>query len=171
MTDYFFLFGRCVSADAAAVLASLEDFGSRRTLDAADAAALDVCSFDCFFAVAMRTPPVGKVGSGWYPRPAVPGNADRSRRMGFSPVSGGHGSVHRRALAPISRPRHAVALGAQLFKDGQHRGLAGVDEGAPGHVLGGDQQLFGFGQIFHAVSVPGGPFQGIPFLLSSHDSH
>lgn len=36
--NYFFLFGRCVSADAAADLAALEDFGSRSTLAAADAA-------------------------------------------------------------------------------------------------------------------------------------
>ena len=36
--NYFFLFGRCVSADAAAVLAALEDLGLLSTLDAADAA-------------------------------------------------------------------------------------------------------------------------------------
>ncbi|GIT87177.1 hypothetical protein ROBYS_21930 [Roseobacter sp. OBYS 0001] len=35
---YFFLFGRCVSADAAAVLAAFEDFGFLSTFDAADAA-------------------------------------------------------------------------------------------------------------------------------------
>lgn len=80
-------------------------------------------------------------------------------------------SMHRRADAVVGGPCHAVALGAQLFKDGHHRGFGRVDEGAPGHVLGGDQQLFGFGQIFHTASVPGGQFQGIPFLLSSHDSH
>lgn len=35
---YFFRFGRCVSADAAAVLAAGEDFGLRRTFAAAEAA-------------------------------------------------------------------------------------------------------------------------------------
>ena len=155
MTDYFFLFGRCVSADPAAVLAAGEDFGSRKTFAAADAAALDVCSFDCFFAVAMRTPPVGKVGSGWYPRPGIPGNADRSRRKGFSPVSGRHSSVHRRAGTVVGRPRHAVTLGAQLIKDIQHSFLARVHEGPAGDVLGVLQKLFRFGDFFHAASVRG----------------
>ena len=36
--NYFFLFGRCVSADAAADFAALLDFGSRSTLEAAEAA-------------------------------------------------------------------------------------------------------------------------------------
>ncbi len=80
-------------------------------------------------------------------------------------------SMHRRADAVVGGPCHAVALYAQLFKDGQHRGLARVDEGAPGDVLGGQQKRFGFGDFFHTASVPGGQFQGIPFLLSSHDSH
>jgi hypothetical protein len=35
---YFFLFGRCVNADPAAVLAALLNFGSRKTLEAAVAA-------------------------------------------------------------------------------------------------------------------------------------
>ncbi|MDW3184381.1 hypothetical protein [Roseobacter sp.] len=35
---YFFRFGRCVSADAAAVFAAFEDFGLRSTFDAAEAA-------------------------------------------------------------------------------------------------------------------------------------
>lgn len=38
------LFGRCVSAEAAADFAALLDFGSRSTLDAADAAFLLVTS-------------------------------------------------------------------------------------------------------------------------------
>lgn len=80
-------------------------------------------------------------------------------------------SMHRRADAVVGGPGHAVALGAQLFKDGQDGRFGRVHEGPAGHVLGGDQQLFGFGQIFHVASVPGGQFQGIPFLLSSHDSH
>lgn len=41
---HFFLFGRCVRADAAAVFAALLDFGSLRTLPAADAAFLLVTS-------------------------------------------------------------------------------------------------------------------------------
>ncbi|MFT5702588.1 MAG: hypothetical protein ACI8ZB_005511 [Desulforhopalus sp.] len=42
--NYFFLLGRCVSADAAAVFAAFEDLGLLRTLPAADAAFLDVTS-------------------------------------------------------------------------------------------------------------------------------
>jgi hypothetical protein len=38
------LFGRCVKAEAAAVFAAALDLGSRRTLDAADAARLLVTS-------------------------------------------------------------------------------------------------------------------------------
>ena len=41
---YFFLFGRWVSAEAAAVLAALLDFGFRSTLPAVDAALLLVTS-------------------------------------------------------------------------------------------------------------------------------
>lgn len=40
----YFLFGRCVRADAAAVFAAALDFGSRRTLEAAVAAFLLVTS-------------------------------------------------------------------------------------------------------------------------------
>lgn len=44
---YFFLFGRCVSAEAAAVLAAGEDLGSRRTFEAAEAPlALVTSEFD-----------------------------------------------------------------------------------------------------------------------------
>lgn len=42
--SYFFRLGRCVSADAAADLAALLDWGSRKTLDAAEAAFLLVTS-------------------------------------------------------------------------------------------------------------------------------
>lgn len=142
MTNYFFLFGRCVSADPAAVFAALEDFGFRKTFAAADAAALDVCSFDCFFAVAMKTPPVGKVGCGWSPRPGNSGNADRSRGQGFSPVSGRHGSVHRRAGGVGAFPGSAVALCAQLVEQVHHRLFRRVIEGTPGYLLGGSKQLF-----------------------------
>ena len=38
LNDYLRLFGRCVSAEAAADLAALLDFGFRNTLEAADAA-------------------------------------------------------------------------------------------------------------------------------------
>lgn len=80
-------------------------------------------------------------------------------------------SMHRRALAPISRPRRAVTLGAQLIKDIQHGFLARVFEGSAGDVLSVLKKLFGFSDFVHAASLPSGPFQGIPFLLSSHDSH
>lgn len=76
-------------------------------------------------------------------------------------------SMHRRAGAVVGGPGHAVALGAQFFKDGHHRGFGRVDERAPGHVLGGDQQLFGFGQIFHAASLAKVAFSSIPFHLNS----
>lgn len=48
---YFFLLGRCVKADAAAVFAALLDFGFRSTLPAADAALLLVTSPLVFFAM------------------------------------------------------------------------------------------------------------------------
>lgn len=82
-----------------------------------------------------------------------------------------HGSVHRGELSPVSRPSRAVTLGAQLIKDIQHGLFARVHEGAAGDVLGVLEKLFGFGEFVHAASLPSGPFQGIPFLLSSHDSH
>jgi len=41
---YFFLFGRCVKADAAAVFAAFDELGLRSTLDAALAAFFDVTS-------------------------------------------------------------------------------------------------------------------------------
>ncbi len=47
---YFFLFGRCVSAEAAAVLAAALDFGLRSTLLAALAARLLVTSLFPFLA-------------------------------------------------------------------------------------------------------------------------
>ncbi len=80
-------------------------------------------------------------------------------------------SMHRRAFASVSRPSRAVTLGAQLIKDIQHGFFARVHEGAAGDVLCVDQKLFGFGDFVHTASVPSGLFQGIPFLLSSHDSH
>lgn len=64
-------------------------------------------------------------------------------------------SVHRRALAPVGRPRHAVTLGAQLIKDIQHGFLARVHEGAAGDVLGVLEKLFGLGEFFHAASLRG----------------
>lgn len=51
---YFFLFGRCVRADAAAVFAALLDLGLRSTLDAAEAARLLVTSE--FFLPAIVSP-------------------------------------------------------------------------------------------------------------------
>ena len=80
-------------------------------------------------------------------------------------------SMHRGEFTPIGSPRGAVTLCAQLIKDIQHGFLARVHEGAAGDVLGVLEKLFGFGDFVHAASLPSGPFQGIPFLLSSHDSH
>ncbi len=42
---FFFLLGAWVSAEAAALLAALDDLGSRRTFAAFEAAFLPVCSF------------------------------------------------------------------------------------------------------------------------------
>ena len=42
--SYFFLFGRCVKAEAAAVFAALLEFGLLNTFPAAEAAVLLVCS-------------------------------------------------------------------------------------------------------------------------------
>lgn len=80
-------------------------------------------------------------------------------------------SMHRGELSPIGRPRRAVSFGAQLVKDIQHGLFARVLEGSAGDVLCVGQKLFGFGDFVHAATLPSGPFQGIPFLLSSHDSH
>lgn len=80
-------------------------------------------------------------------------------------------SMHRGVFTPISRPRGAVTLCAQLIKDIQHGFLARVHEGSAGDVLSVLKKLFGFSDFVHAASLPSGPFQGIPFLLSSHDSH
>ena len=51
MSYRFFLFGACVKAEAAAVFAVGELFGSRSTFDAAVAAFLDVCSLEHFVAM------------------------------------------------------------------------------------------------------------------------
>lgn len=67
----------------------------------------------------------------------------------------GHGSMHRRAGAVVGGPRRAVALIAQFTEQVHDRGFAGVDEAAARDVLGVLQQLFGFGQFFHAASVRG----------------
>ncbi|MNV46860.1 hypothetical protein D3C71_1387050 [compost metagenome] len=68
---------------------------------------------------------------------------------------GGHSSMHRRAFAPFGSPGHAVPLGAQLIKDIQNGFLARVHEGPAGDVLRVLQQLFGFGQFFHAAMLRG----------------
>lgn len=87
--DHFFLglLGAWPSAEAATDFTLAGVFGSRSSSLALVATDFDVFSFGCFLAVAMRTPPVGKVGSGWYLRPEYPGNADGSRRKGFSLVA------------------------------------------------------------------------------------
>ena len=64
-------------------------------------------------------------------------------------------SMHRGVFAPIGGPRRAVTLGAQLIKDIQHGFLARVHEGPAGDVLGVLQQLFGFGEFFHAAMLRG----------------
>ncbi len=80
-------------------------------------------------------------------------------------------SMHRGVFAPITDPRRALSFGAQFIKDIQHGLFARVLEGSAGDVLCVGQKLFGFGDFVHAATLPSGPFQGIPFLLSSHDSH
>ena len=77
-----------------------------------------------------------------------------------------HGSVHRRAGAVVGGPGHAVALIAQLTEQVHHRCLGRIHEGPARDVLGVEQQLFGFGQFFHAASLPRLGFSGIPFHLS-----
>jgi hypothetical protein len=46
---FFFLSGRCVSADAATLLASLLALGSRKTFEASEPIRLDVVSFSAIF--------------------------------------------------------------------------------------------------------------------------
>lgn len=95
-----------------------------------------------FVTAVMRTPPVGKVGCGWSPRPGNSGNADRSRGQGFSPVSGRHGSVHRRAGQALLHPRF-VGLYTQPSKDIHHCRFSGLLEGSQGYVLGLGKKGFG----------------------------
>lgn len=76
-------------------------------------------------------------------------------------------SMHRRTDAVVGRPRRAVTLGAQLIKDIQHGFLARVHEGPAGDVLGFLQKLLGFGEFFHAATLPERVFSGIPFHLNS----
>lgn len=52
---HYFLLGRCVSADPAAVFAAMLDFGSRRTLDAAEAAFLLVTSLFALRAMSITS--------------------------------------------------------------------------------------------------------------------
>ena len=56
--DYLFLLGRCVSADAAADLVALLDFGSRSTFDAAEAALALVTSEFFLPAITITSFPV-----------------------------------------------------------------------------------------------------------------
>ena len=100
-----------------------------------------------FVTVVMRTPPVGKVGCGWSPRPGNSGNADRSCGQGFSPVSGPSWLQCTVAPAASEPARPAVALCAQLIKDIQHGFLARVREGPARDILGVEQQLFGFRHV------------------------
>ena len=62
-------------------------------------------------------------------------------------------SMHRRALTPVDGPGHAVPLGQKGVEDGKHGLFAGFGEGPAGDLLGVPQQLFGFGEFFHAASV------------------
>ena len=74
-------------------------------------------------------------------------------------------SMHRCADAVVGGPCRAIPFGAQLAEQVHDGRFAGVDEGAPGHVLGGDEQLFGVGQIFHAASVRGSALKRTQALL------
>lgn len=58
-------------------------------------------------------------------------------------------SMHRRAFAPLGRPRHAVTLGAQLLKQVHDCLFARIFKDPAGQVLGADQQLFRFGHETH----------------------
>ncbi len=98
-----------------------------------------------FVTVVMRTPPVGKVGCGWSPRPDAPGTADRSRRTGFSPVKGCHSSMHRRAKGFSAFKRAPVALRGQLLEKLHHRFFGWIGKAPAGDALGSFKQFFGFG--------------------------
>lgn len=75
-------------------------------------------------------------------------------------------SMHRGAFAPVAGPGHPVALRKKRIEDGHHGLLARFREGPAGDLLGVPQQLFGFGQFFHAAILPRLGFSGIPFHLS-----
>lgn len=75
-------------------------------------------------------------------------------------------SMHRGAFAPVAGPGHPVALREKRIEDGHHGLLARFREGPAGDLLGVPQQLFGFGQFFHAAILPRLGFSGIPFHLS-----
>jgi len=75
-------------------------------------------------------------------------------------------SMHRGAFAPVAGPGHPVALRKKRIEDGHHGLLARFREGPAGDLLGVPQQLFGFGQFFHAAMLPRLGFSGIPFHLS-----
>ncbi len=62
-------------------------------------------------------------------------------------------SMHRGAFASVAGPGHPVALREKRIEDGKHGLLARFREGPAGDLLGVPQQLFGFGQFFHAASV------------------
>lgn len=74
-------------------------------------------------------------------------------------------SMHRGELSPIGSPGRAVTLIAQLTEQVHDRGLARVHEGPARDVLGVVQQLFGFGQFFHAASVRGPALKRTQALL------
>lgn len=135
---------RCVRADAAAVLAAGDDFGFRSTCPAADAALAEVCSFDDFFVVAMRIPPVGKLGCGWSPRLGNPGNADRSHGQGFSPVRRNHDSVQARTLKVARSISLLVSFLTQSTPQIHDRLLAWRLKSAQGQILRLRQKPFGF---------------------------
>lgn len=75
-------------------------------------------------------------------------------------------SVHRRAVASVDGPGHPLALGKKRLEDGQDCLFARVHKGAAGDLLGVPQDIFGFGQFFHAAMLPRLGFSGIPFHLS-----
>ncbi len=75
-------------------------------------------------------------------------------------------SMHRGAFAPVGGPGHPGPLVKKRVEDGQHGLLAGFRKGAAGDLLGVPQDVFGFGQFFHAAMLPRLGFSGIPFHLS-----
>jgi len=70
--------------------------------------------------------------------------------------------VDRPRFVVVVRPRHSVALGAQLLKDVQHRLFGWVDEGALGDVRRGLKVFFSLG---HSGGLSFFSFRGLSFFI------